>query len=284
MHHPMKLLCSFLLALGLVGCGGGSSSPVVEETIAVIPPDTSGLVLKMENASPTKSLDFYLLPDSDDYESIPQDLMNPITADKVAVGKLIYHDPAFATEGIALRAKTWSCASCHHARAGFKSGLIQGMGEGGEGFGVKGETRAWHNPEIGTQDADVQPVTSPTVLNVAYQDVMLWNGALGNSSNGIINVGIDPDRLMTEGTPKKANEGLSGIETQAIAEQVFIAFWGFPLNWKRLITTRCYWTRSQSSHVMNLVSPLQEQSPHSREPSSLTNLPFRCGYVVMSLR
>ena len=50
MHHPMKLLCSFLLALGLVGCGGGSSSPVVEETIAVIPPDTSGLVLKMENA------------------------------------------------------------------------------------------------------------------------------------------------------------------------------------------------------------------------------------------
>ena len=47
---------------------------------------------------------------------------------------------------------------------------------------------------------------------------MFWNGALGNSSNGIINVGIDPDRLMTEGTPKEANrEGLSGIETQAIA-------------------------------------------------------------------
>ena len=55
---------------------------------------------------------------------------------------------------------------------------------------------------VGTQDADVQPVTSPTVLNVAYQDVMLWNGALGNSTNGIINAGIDPDRLMTEGTPK----------------------------------------------------------------------------------
>ena len=47
---------------------------------------------------------------------------------------------------------------------------------------------------------------------------MLWNGALGNASNGIINAGIDPERLMTERTPKEANrEGLSGIETQAIA-------------------------------------------------------------------
>ena len=229
MHPITKMFCSSTLAFGLVGCGGGSSSPVVEETIAVTPPDTSGLVLKMETASPTKSLDFYLLPDSDDFANIPQDPMNPITADKVAVGKLIYHDPAFATEGVALRAKTWSCASCHHARAGFKSGLIQGMGEGGEGFGVKGETRAWHNPEVGTQDADVQPVTSPAVLNVAFQDVMLWNGALGNASNGIINAGIDPDRLMTEGTPKEANrEGLSGIETQAIAGTGVHRILGFP--------------------------------------------------------
>ncbi len=47
---------------------------------------------------------------------------------------------------------------------------------------------------------------------------MLWNGQFGNASNGIINASIDPDLLMTEGTPKVANaEGLSGIETQAIA-------------------------------------------------------------------
>ena len=229
MHHRMKLLWSPLLTIGLIGCGDGGSSQVADETIAVTSPDTTDLVLKMETASPTKSLDFYLLPDSNDFQSIPQDPNNPITAKKVALGKLIFHDPAFATEGVALRAKTWSCASCHHARAGFKSGLIQGMGEGGEGFGVKGESRVWHNPEVGTQDADVQPVTSPTVLNVAYQDVMLWNGALGNASNGVINVGIDPERLMTEGTPKEANsEGLSGIETQAIAGTGVHRILGFP--------------------------------------------------------
>lgn len=230
MRQLAKTIFISTLTSGLIGCGGGGSNESLSQNpIVETPPDTTSLTDLMILASPTKSLDFYLLPDSDDYESIPQDPMNPITAEKVAVGKLIYHDPAFATEGVALRAKTWSCATCHHARAGFKSGLIQGMGEGGEGFGVKGETRAWHNPDVGTQDADVQPVTSPAVLNVAYQDVMLWNGALGNASNGIINVGIDPDRLMTEGTPKAANrEGLSGIETQAIAGTGVHRILGFP--------------------------------------------------------
>ena len=229
--HPMaKMFCCSTLAFGLVGCGGGGSNePHLEDPSVETPPDARTLADLVISASPTNSKDFYLLPDSDDFANIPQDSMNPLTQAKVDVGKLIYHDPAFATEGVALRAKTWSCATCHHARAGFKSGLIQGMGEGGEGFGLKGETRAWHNPEVGTQDADVQPVTSPTVLNVAYQDVMLWNGALGNASNGIINIGIDPDRLMTEGTPKEANrEGLSGIETQAIAGTGVHRILGFP--------------------------------------------------------
>jgi len=228
----LKPIPFLILVLGCtVGCSNGDSgAPDTNPVSSVeIPPDTASLTDLMITASPTQAKDFYLLPDSDDFDNIPQDPLNPLTQAKVDAGKLIYHDPAFATEGVALRAKTWSCATCHHARAGFKSGLIQGMGEGGEGFGLKGETRTWHAPDIGTQDADVQPVTSPTVLNVAYQDVMLWNGALGNASNGIINVGIDPERLMTEGTPKEANrEGLSGIETQAIAGTGVHRILGFP--------------------------------------------------------
>ena len=230
MRPITKIFCCFTLAFGLVGCGGGGGDPLVQDYfVETPPPDTTTLESLMVASSPTKYKDFYLLPDSDDYDNIPQDPLNPLTGAKVEVGKLIYHDPAFATEGIALRAKTWSCASCHHARAGFKSGMIQGIGEGGEGFGLKGETRGWFDPEIGTQDADVQPVTSPTILNVAFQDVMLWNGQLGNASNGIINAGIDPEILMTEGTPKVANaEGLSGIETQAIAGTGVHRILGFP--------------------------------------------------------
>lgn len=229
----MQLFQKFVLLLTsviyLVSCGSGDGGSYNNTLSSEIYPDTTSLVEAIERASPTNSIDFYLLPDSDDFENIPQDPMNPITSDKVEIGKFIYHDPAFATEGVAIRAQTWSCASCHHARAGFKSGMVQGLGEGGEGFGLKGEARSWYNSEIGVQDADVQPVTSPTTLNVAYQDVMLWNGALGNSANGVVNAAIDPDRLMTEGTPKIANkEGLSGIETQAIAGTGVHRLLGFP--------------------------------------------------------
>jgi cytochrome c peroxidase len=108
----------------LSGCGSGGNDEVTTiESIVEIPPDTPDLVLAMESASLTNSIDFYLLPDSDDFENIPQDPMNPITAERVEVGKFIYHDPAFATEGVALRAKTWSCASCHNSRAVFKCNL-----------------------------------------------------------------------------------------------------------------------------------------------------------------
>jgi cytochrome c peroxidase len=47
---------------------------------------------------------------------------------------------------------------------------------------------------------------------------MLWNGQFGNEVGGIVNIGIDPDRHFTEGTPKEANlRNLSGLETQAVA-------------------------------------------------------------------
>ena len=62
---------------------------------------------------------------------------------------------------------------------------------------------------------DVQPVTSPTVLNTTYQEVMLWNGQFGNEIGGVVNVGIDPDRHFTEGTFKETNlRNLSGLETR----------------------------------------------------------------------
>ena len=60
---------------------------------------------------------------------------------------------------------------------------------------------------------DVQPIRSPTILNTAFQDVMLWNGQFGGTKT---NVGTESE--WTEGTPKATNLlGFEGIETQAIA-------------------------------------------------------------------
>lgn len=152
-------------------------------------------------------------PEATDFASIPNDINNPITQAKVELGKLLYHET-----GLAINAKntdnmyTYSCASCHHVDAGFQSGIRQGIGDGGVGFGIHGEART-KNPLYLEQDLDVQPIRTPTALNVAYQEVMLWNGQFGAKGP---NEGTESQ--WTEGTPKAENKlGFEGVETQAIA-------------------------------------------------------------------
>jgi cytochrome c peroxidase len=212
-----KLTMTLASTLVLSACsGGGTESPVPVEPVTSTPttapaPDPK-TVAKDELFELMGTPEDFILPASDDFENIPQDPMNEITAAKVALGKLIYHETGITEGDIASSEGTFSCASCHNAQNGFKSGIRQGIGEGGIGFDHR-----FADPEAGDH-VDVQPVTSPTTLNVAYQEVMLWNGQFGNQIGGVVNVGIDPDRHFTEGTPKEANlRNLSGLETQAVA-------------------------------------------------------------------
>jgi cytochrome c peroxidase len=154
-----------------------------------------------------------ILPASDDYFSIPSDANNFINAAKVQLGKFLYHETGFAKNPHMEEGNgTFSCASCHHAAAGFQSGLLQGIGEGGIGFGTHGEGRI-KNSNYVEADLDVQPIRSPSVLNVAYQDVMLWNGQFG-----AVGTNSGTEAAWTIGTPKETNlMGYEGIETQAIA-------------------------------------------------------------------
>lgn len=174
--------------------------------------------------APAKGPAAFLLPNERNYRAIPQDrINNPITPAKVRLGKLLFHETGVGTETTsAERTETYSCATCHHAGAGFKSGIVQGIGDGGHGFARKGSKRRMAkgmNPEAPDGDPskpDIQPVTSPAALNAAYQNVMLWDGALGNA-NGSVNSGAA--NLFTVGPPElKVNEfGLHGLETQVLA-------------------------------------------------------------------
>ncbi|MET1258037.1 cytochrome c peroxidase [Flagellimonas sp. DF-77] len=159
------------------------------------------------------SLEALTLPNSSDYLDIPSDANNPITAEKVALGQFLFHETEL---GIVPRSDigttTYACASCHHAKAGFQSGMLQGIGEGGVGFGILGEART-ADPAYNQADIDVQPIRSPTILNTAYQDVMLWNGQFGATGT---NSGTEAN--WTPGTPKERNNlGFQGVEIQAIA-------------------------------------------------------------------
>jgi cytochrome c peroxidase len=168
----------------------------------------------LEQQSEGQGLSYFTLPESHQYSLIPQDPLNPLSSVKVKLGQLLFHET-----GVGLLASlpdegllTYSCATCHFASAGFQANRVQGIGEGGIGFGVNGEGREPH-PAYPHDSIDVQPVRTPTAMNGAWQEVMLWNGALGAVGP---NAGTDDRWEM--GTPIFNNFfGHHGLETQAIA-------------------------------------------------------------------
>lgn len=217
MNSPSRFLLSVSFATLLAACGSDSQS--IEERLS------DELEQSVVAAANGAGLAAFTLPDETDLANIPTDPLNPLTAEKVALGQMLYHETGLSTAGTDVaRTGTYSCASCHHFAAGFKAGVPQGVADGGEAFGLVGEARilgAGMDPGAADGDPlkpDLQPLASPTTLNVAFQEVMLWNGQFGNSSASAINAGIAPAVLATPGTPKVANtRGLSGVETQAVA-------------------------------------------------------------------
>ncbi len=167
----------------------------------------------LNEAATTSGYSFFILPASDDFASIPQDPKNAINAAKVALGRHLYHET-----GLAIKPKkdisrqTYSCASCHHAAAGFQAGRQQGLSEGGLGYGQAGEGRVQNEAYL-IEELDIQPIRTPSAMNGAWQANTLWNGQFGATH---LNTGTEA--RWTEDTPKAVNKlGFEGLETQAIA-------------------------------------------------------------------
>lgn len=194
----------FSLFLFAIGCQKEATSSLDTDLTQLLTANSQG-----------NGLDFFILPNETDFSKIPQDPKNPITAEKVALGKALFHETGL---GMAPKHKestqTYSCASCHHVDAGFQAGVAQGIGEGGLGFGLHGEKRVI-NPIYPLADVDVQPIRSPAALNTAFQELMLWNGQFG-----AVGKNIGTNASWTVGTPKEKNNlGFHGVETQAVAGQ-----------------------------------------------------------------
>jgi cytochrome c peroxidase len=77
---------------------------------------------------------------------VPAD--NPMTADKIELGKLLYFDPRLSKDG------TVSCATCHDPKMGW----------------------AEHTPTSTGIDGQVGGRNSPTVINSAYAPAQFWDG------------------------------------------------------------------------------------------------------------
>lgn len=171
------------------------------------------LIRLIREASPTGSVDYYVLPDEDDFSNIPQEVQNPLNTDKVNLGKFLFHET-----GIGLRANnesgmtTYSCASCHLAASGFKPGRQQGIADGGVGFGIGGENRTM-SAEYEEFQIDAQAIRPLSVLNVAFVSNTLWNGQFGA---GGVNEGTENLWGESIAETEVNHTGLSGLEAQNI--------------------------------------------------------------------
>jgi cytochrome c peroxidase len=88
---------------------------------------------------------------------------------------------------------------------------MQGVADGGMGFGDNGEYRVL-NPDYNEPDIDAQGARPLTVLNVAYVTNTFWNGQFGA---GYVNTGTEALWNEEDGTANNAL-GLEAIEAQKI--------------------------------------------------------------------
>lgn len=161
-------------------------------------------------SAPTGNLEFYILPDDDDLENIPADPKNPLTKEKIELGKFMFHDTGLAQDAVKPSGiGTYSCATCHIAEAGFKPGNFQGIADGGVAFGINGENRL-RNTDYDESELDVQDARAISLVNVAYVTNTFWNGQFGATG---VNVGTE-DVWENDVATERNNLGFEGIETQ----------------------------------------------------------------------
>lgn len=176
--------------------------------------DMSAVDMELENTisrvSPTGDLSSFTLPESGDYSQFMQDPRNPMTPEKVALGKLLFYETGLATDALKdIGSETYSCATCHVPSKGFMPGRVQGIADGGIGFGNDGEGRSrFHLYQ--ESELDVQGARPLSLLNVGFVTNTSWSGQFGG---GNVNQGTED---VWEG-PTKVNElGYFGLESQNI--------------------------------------------------------------------
>ena len=153
---------------------------------------------------------FYQLPESRNLAAIPADPKNPLTEDKVQLGKLLFFETGFAMDSKhASSRQTYSCASCHLPEMGFRPNNVQGIADGGMGYA---EQRGMA-PNYSEEELDVQEARPLNLINVAFVKNTSWNGQFGS---GGANIGTEENWALREDT-KRNNWGYESLETQNFA-------------------------------------------------------------------
>jgi len=159
--------------------------------------------------SMTGESSYYILPDEKELAAIPQDPKNPLTTEKVQLGKFLFFETAFGIDSRHSSSQgTYSCASCHIPEKGYRPDNIQGIADGGMGFGHE----RGMNPEYEEDELDVQEARPLNLINVAFVKNTSWNGQFGYGGSNLGTEHLWGDRLDT----RRNHLGYEGLETQNI--------------------------------------------------------------------
>lgn len=231
MFMPRKLIRTFLFLIVLSSCSKEGNYEDVDSQEDLSLNYSSEIDLKLLDLINIRGgTKFFMLPNDGEYSKIPQDPKNPITYEKVELGKLLVHETGTgASPRIISNLFTYSCASCHPVASSFFSGNKQGIGEGGVGFGFAGEGRIV-DTSIPLDSVDILSIKVPTLLNAAYQKVMLSSGSLGG-------VGINQPHIYKGDNAIDIPDNLlafEGLEVQGMGgqpEHGLLAFSKFLVNY-----------------------------------------------------
>jgi len=170
------------------------------------------LAIAITSASKIGRMHYFILESEYNLKYLPnQDPGNPITPEKVELGKMLFFDTGLAQDAkLESGYETYSCATCHIPSAGFLPGRKQGIADGAYGYGTLGSKRLIQDGYAET-DLDAQGVRPLTTLNVAYMTNTLWSGLFGATG---VNTGTEE---VWNGPLSEVNHlGFVGLESQNI--------------------------------------------------------------------
>lgn len=167
--------------------------------------------------SENNSLQDYMLPNGNNISGIPAGIGNPLTEEKIDLGKMLFYETALGRDALQEdNLRTFSCATCHVPEAAFTAGAMQGIADGGEGFGVHGSGRRM-DLDYREEDIDAQAARPLSMLGVAYVQNSMWAGRFGAHDN---NAGLEHVFGVHNPATHLNNMGLDGLETQNIQSTI----------------------------------------------------------------
>ena len=197
-----KFAIAITLMLGLWTCSDYQILETIDEE----------LKSRMRALSPSGDLAYYRLPSSQNLASIPQSGHNPLTHEKIELGKMLFFETGLANDPAYEAGRgTYSCATCHVPSAGFLPGRAQGIADGGFGFGIGGEQRSTFS-DYDESELDVQGARPLSVLNTAFVTNSTWSGKFGANH---ANLGTESSWEQEEAT-RINHLGMDGLESQNI--------------------------------------------------------------------